>query len=81
MARGTRYFDKGVKRVSKWHFSKFFRLEALIFKGLRYSDVRTTNQKVVGSNPAGLTNGEAPFMGAFSVGLSRKDPELWPAGE
>ena len=55
MAEGICYFDKGVKRVSKWHFSKFRRLEALIRKGLRYSDIRTTNQKVVGSNPAGLT--------------------------
>jgi hypothetical protein len=42
------FFDKGVKRVSKWHFSKFCRLWVLIYKGLRYSDIRTTNQKVVG---------------------------------
>ena len=69
MAEGICYFDKGVKRVSKWHFtlyfSKFRRLEALICKGLRYSDIRTTNQKVVGSNPAGLTMKEALKSASF----------------
>ena len=77
MAEGICYFDKGVKRVSKWHFSKFRRLEALICKGLRYSDIRTTNQKVVGSNPAGLTSGRRVELGfyrdRFFLRVSMKD--------
>ena len=61
--RGNTFFYKGVKRVSKCEFLKFQGLEALIYKGLRYSDSPTTNQKVVGSNPAGLTNGNATLYG------------------
>ncbi len=37
----------------------------MIYKGLRYSDIPTTNQKVVGSNPAGLTNGKGSPCGSF----------------
>ena len=47
------------------------------YKGLRYSDTPTTNQKVVGSNPAGLTMIEAlKHNASFFLLKNESSPDL-----
>ena len=74
--------SKGVKRGSKSHFSNYWFLQALIYKAFVLRRLLPTNQKVVGSNPAGLTKKKSPpFMGGDFLCMCRMDSNTRPVRE